>query len=322
MGSSEKKRTGRSLNGPASKRYAVTIIDHSLSFINPGGFTLIELLVVIALIALLMAILVPVVGRARRMARATVCQSTLRQWGQILAVYTTENNGWLACDPTAKTTAISLFRGKTAHVELDANPDPLFLSVDTESIRCCPTADEPPPEDAPVEVCFVVGAPEETLLRKVRRDGHAFGTWEVLYPPPAFYGSYGFNGHLLSNDVDSSPRHMTSHGVRVIDVLGRAEVPVLLDGFSPSASPDPNDGPPEQVVHGHQPATGMNSVCINRHNECVNALFLDWSARRVGLKELWTLRWGRTFDRRGPWTQAGGVLPEDWPRWMRNFKDY
>jgi len=24
----------------------------------------------------------------------------------------------------------------------------------------------------------------------------------------------------------------------------------------------------------------------------------------------------------GPWTKAGGVLPSDWPVWMRNFKDY
>jgi hypothetical protein len=22
------------------------------------------------------------------------------------------------------------------------------------------------------------------------------------------------------------------------------------------------------------------------------------------------------------WTAAGGVIPEDWPNWMRNFKDY
>jgi hypothetical protein len=66
----------------------------------------------------------------------------------------------------------------------------------------------------------------------------------------------------------------------------------------------------------------MSHICLNRHNECVNALFLDWSARRIGLKELWTLKWGPRFDTRGPWTQAGGVQTEDWPKWMRTFKDY
>ena len=24
----------------------------------------------------------------------------------------------------------------------------------------------------------------------------------------------------------------------------------------------------------------------------------------------------------GPWTKAIGTMPEDWPEWMRNFKDY
>ncbi|MEN6575224.1 MAG: hypothetical protein ABFD90_02685 [Phycisphaerales bacterium] len=68
---------------------------------------------------------------------------------------------------------------------------------------------------------------------------------------------------------------------------------------------------------------GANAVgCINRHNGYVNGLFLDWSVRPVGLKELWTLKWSADFDRAGKWTRAGGVQPEDWPEWMRNLKDY
>jgi hypothetical protein len=42
----------------------------------------------------------------------------------------------------------------------------------------------------------------------------------------------------------------------------------------------------------------------------------------VGLKGLWTLKWSRDFDTAGRWTRAGGVQPEDWPDWMRRFKDY
>jgi hypothetical protein len=49
---------------------------------------------------------------------------------------------------------------------------------------------------------------------------------------------------------------------------------------------------------------------------------MDWSARKVGLKELWTLKWHRQFNTANRWTKAGGVKPEDWPPWMRRFKDY
>ena len=51
-------------------------------------------------------------------------------------------------------------------------------------------------------------------------------------------------------------------------------------------------------------------------------LVMDFSARKVGLKELWTLKWHRQYDTWGPWTRAGGVRPEHWPEWMRNFKEY
>jgi prepilin-type processing-associated H-X9-DG protein len=66
----------------------------------------------------------------------------------------------------------------------------------------------------------------------------------------------------------------------------------------------------------------MGKCCINRHNGTVNCLFADGSVRKVGLKELWTLQWHRTFNTQGPWTQAGGVTPEDWPEWMRDFREY
>jgi len=58
-----------------------------------SGFTLIELLVVIAIIALLMAILMPALNRVKKQAKAVACQSNLKQWGLVWAMYTEENRG-------------------------------------------------------------------------------------------------------------------------------------------------------------------------------------------------------------------------------------
>lgn len=58
-----------------------------------GGFTLIELLVVIAVISLLMAMLLPALDGARRLARRTVCQTNLRQIAIGWELYLDGNDG-------------------------------------------------------------------------------------------------------------------------------------------------------------------------------------------------------------------------------------
>jgi hypothetical protein len=97
-----------------------------------------------------------------------------------------------------------------------------------------------------------------------------------------------------------------------------------MDSSWAAGLPDSNDPPPkydDQPMREHE-SFAMHHFCINRHDGFINGLFMDWSVSKVGLKELWTLKWDPEFDTAGPWTRAGGVRPQDWPKWMRRFRDY
>jgi prepilin-type N-terminal cleavage/methylation domain-containing protein/prepilin-type processing-associated H-X9-DG protein len=58
------------------------------------AFTLVELLVVISIIALLLAILVPALGKARNQARVTMCAVNAREIANVLALYQAANDGY------------------------------------------------------------------------------------------------------------------------------------------------------------------------------------------------------------------------------------
>lgn len=58
--------------------------------VKQQAFTLIELLVVISIIALLIAILLPALGQARTVAKATTCRTQLRQIGIAIVNYATD----------------------------------------------------------------------------------------------------------------------------------------------------------------------------------------------------------------------------------------
>jgi prepilin-type processing-associated H-X9-DG protein len=152
--------------------------------------------------------------------------------------------------------------------------------------------------------------------------GETFSPWSfVITPeltrelrPGLCIGSYGINEWLIGPVSRSTLVSELNTNLRE-----GARVPFYLDSIlwetCLGEAPPPYEG-------CTSPEFGQNPSCVNRHEGGVNCLFLDWSVGKVGLKELWTLKWYGHFDTAGPWTERGGVKPEDWPAWMREFKDY
>lgn len=72
-----------------------TTMERQTKVIHRKGFTLIELLVVIAI---LMAILMPALSRVRKQARAVACQTNLKQWCTVWAMYLNDHDGSFHAD--------------------------------------------------------------------------------------------------------------------------------------------------------------------------------------------------------------------------------
>ena len=76
-----------------NKKMATTILSEIASRKRKMGFTLVELLVVIAIIALLLAMLMPALGRVRNQARMVTCMANIKQVGTLVQCYMADNNG-------------------------------------------------------------------------------------------------------------------------------------------------------------------------------------------------------------------------------------
>ena len=111
------------------------------------GFTLIELLVVIAIIALLMAVLLPSLKKAKEQARFVICKNNLRSYALAGNMYLQDNDGAfphpMVCVDGAETfggTYITEHPKECRWHDGDVEPTGAFWSyLDAEGVHSCPS---------------------------------------------------------------------------------------------------------------------------------------------------------------------------------------
>jgi prepilin-type N-terminal cleavage/methylation domain-containing protein/prepilin-type processing-associated H-X9-DG protein len=254
------------------------------------GFTLVELLVVIAIIALLVALLLPALGKAREAALSVACLSNEREIANAEQLY------------------LSTYRGHGFDWTWGVWVAPLAPYVDKgQHVFICPATNI-----------------NTTFNSRYGGQGSSRIAWQWNAPAgyvtyknaqTQFFGSYCFNGWLYGGDntgsADSNllgqwdenqPFNLFYPSNLSSDDKNPAEIPFISDGIWPDCWPDANNPPPLNLDFTLNVAAfpSMYRVCINRHQHAVNVAFLDGHAAPVKLADLWKLPWNQQWVVRNP----------------------
>lgn len=261
------------------------------------GFTLIELLVVIAIIALLLAIIMPSLKKAKEVARDVICRSNLRHWGVIWKVYADEYDGKLP-----DSTEFGALRGDWIIALRDDYPTGKFTQ--------CPNATKWVDYNDPSD-----------------DHGGVFSTYRNVYNDGTIeYCSYGMNVWSYST-VHWALNVPDGNGAERIwgrfEVEGTNNIPLFMDsiyrgGFPSYGGYDSMNMPADEYPDNgfDRVMDGIRQFAMPRHGSSrkagTNVLFFDLGARHVDVKEMWTLRWHRDFDTFEYLNRISTIWPGTW----------
>jgi prepilin-type N-terminal cleavage/methylation domain-containing protein/prepilin-type processing-associated H-X9-DG protein len=249
------------------------------------GFTLVELMTVLGLVALLLSLLLPVVGKVRAAADATACLSNLRQMGAAWVLYTAQSRGhlmhyaWYTPDP--QTPAWDLYW-----------PGVVEAGNVRGSALLCPAASQPSENEQSAGY------------------GNAFLAWTgrfsaagtVLRLNDSVYrdGSYGYNRYLTA-EGGFGAGSLTN---KITAAKSLTDLPVFFYCASPDVRPINGSGlspvGPPPNLRGDQITIYTPDhwdILLARHGRGVNVCMADGSARWTPLEELYLLRWRNDWVR-------------------------
>ena len=234
------------------------------------AFTLVELLVVIGIIAVLISVLLPVLGRARRAGQEVACMSNQRQLATALHTYADAHKG--------NTMPIVFTPGNYWHhllaIQLGDKQypsDPNNESRLMARLMRCPTLDSNP-------------------------IANGFGTASQRWSYGDGSGSYGINLWLLPKGDYANQFPPSKTFAKLSSVRQSSEVPMVADSTWVGSWPDNNDQVLPDIKTGwgyHQNGYFMGRFCIDRHRRAINVAFVDGHVARVELQDLWKMRWHR-----------------------------